>query len=408
MPLTRRQIYLRRRSAVGAALAVVLGAAFYLPLTLLAPLSPVTAQILPYAAPAAPVPALSFPAYGASAIGAVGFPGVLASSGTVDALPIASITKVITALVVLETKPIAAGEAGPEVRFSAADEGFYNRQLAQNGSVHSVRSGQVMSQFQLLEVVLIASANNYAQSLVAWAFGSESAFLDATRDWLAANGLTTTTITDASGILPTNTSTASDLVELAKLAVANPVVSQIMAMQNAEIPELGTIKNTNQLLGIDGVDGIKTGTLDEAGSCLLFSADYPIGSGAVTVVGVVLGGPDHDTIDANIRTLLAGVVSGFHEVPLVAAGHVFASYQTAWGERTDAVAANNESVILWADTPITVLVQVAELRLAEAGTDVGLATFTVGEQTVMVTLELDSAIADPGPWWRLANPTELF
>ncbi|MEP6480112.1 MAG: D-alanyl-D-alanine carboxypeptidase [Rhodoglobus sp.] len=408
MPLTRRQVYRRRRIAVFGGLAVALGIAFYLPLTLLAPLKAVDAVLDSYAAPVQPAAALSFPGYGASAIGAVGFPGVLGSSGSTGQHPIASITKVVTSLVVLDAKPLAVGEQGPDITFTDLDQQFYDNQLAQNGSVEAVHAGQVISQFNLMQVMLIESANNYAESLASWAFGSEDAYLVAANAWLAKNGLTQTTITDPSGIQPSDTSSAADLLTIGTLAIANPVLAQITSTASTDVPDVGQVKNTNHLLGIDGVDGIKTGTDDLAGACLLFSADYTIGSHTVTVVGVALGGPDHDTLDANVRDLLASVVAGFHEVSLTTKGAEFASYDTPWGDTADAVAATDETVLSWSDTPVSVAVDVDGIHTGKAGADVGTATFTVGEQTVTVDLELDTAITDPGPWWRLTNPTLLF
>ena len=408
MPLNQRQIYLRRRFVVFGGLAAALVAAFYLPLTLLAPLTPVDAVVQPYAAPTQPVSIPTMPGFGASAIGAVGFPGLLANAGSTDPLPIASITKVVTALVVLDAKPLAAGEQGPEITMTSVDEGFYDTQLALNGSIKPVHSGQVITQFQLLEVMLIASANNYAQSLATWAFGSEGDFLIAARAWLDRNGLVHTTVTDPTGVQPSNTSSVADLVEIAKLAVAHPVVAAITATASAEIPEVGAVANTNHLLGIDGVDGIKTGTLDEAGACLLFSADYAVGTRMVTIVGVALGGPDHPTVDASVRSLLETALPGFHEVTLAADGEKFGSYETAWGDTADAVAASEQVAVMWSNSPVTALVHLDTVSTAEAGTDVGDATFTVGDQSMTIDLVLDRTIDDPGPWWRLGNPALLF
>src|SRR6187431_707282 len=98
VPLSRRQIYRRRRVTFFSAAAVVLGTAFYLPVTLLAPVPATAAAILPYEAPVTEAPALTFPVRGATAVSAVGFPGILASSGSTEALPMASITKLITAM----------------------------------------------------------------------------------------------------------------------------------------------------------------------------------------------------------------------------------------------------------------------------------------------------------------------
>ena len=175
MPLTRRQIYRRRRIVVGSAAVVALGVAFYLPFTLLAPPPPVAMEQVAFEVPAAVQPAMSFPAYGASGLGALGYPGVLASGGATGPLPIASIAKVVTALVVLDAHPLAVGEAGPTATFTEVDEDFYNEQVANNGVVAHVSAGETMSQRNMLDLALMASANNYAQTVAAWAFGSEAA-----------------------------------------------------------------------------------------------------------------------------------------------------------------------------------------------------------------------------------------
>ena len=408
MPLTRRQVYFRRRLWVFGGGLVALASAFYLPLTLLAPVQDVVAQVSAFETRAAVQPPLTFPEYGASAIGAVGYPGVLASGGSVDALPIASISKVITALVILEAKPLAVGESGPDIVFGDADVQFYDAQVAQNGSVAPVYSGQVLTQRNAMNVMLVTSANNYAESLASWAFGSQQAFVQAATGWLERAGLASTAIVEPTGVSPGNVSTSDDLVELGRIALADPVVAEIVATSSIDIPELGIIENTNSLLGIKGVDGIKTGTLDEAGSCLLFSQDYLVGDTTVTLVGVVLGGPDRETIDAAIQSLLAQADAGFQAVTLVEEGQQFATYDTEWGDESAAVAASTLSVVVWSATPITVVSSPEDVQLADAGAPVGSLRFTVGDRTLEVPLELSSTIDDPGALWRLSHPLELF
>ena len=408
MVLTRRQLYRRRRIAVFGGIAVLLAVGFYLPFTLLAPVSAVPAVVESWNAPAINEPTLSFPSYGASGIGAIGYEGVLASAGTSAPLPIASITKVITALTVLDAKPLTLGEAGPDITFSNVDEQFYANQVAQNGVVEPAAAGQVMSEGTMLTVMLMASANNYADSIANWAFGSESAYLGAARAWLASHGFTATTVTDPSGIEPTNVSNVADLVHLATLALQNPVVAQIVDTATLDVPNIGTVDNRNELLGIDGVNGIKTGTLDESGACLLFSAKETIGTDTVALVGVVLGGPDHPTVAANVQALLAEAVAGFHEVTLAKIGEQFASYSTRWGDRAAAVATRDQSVLVWSALPITLAVEASPVLLAGVTSPVGSAVFTVGERVFTVPLVLSASINDPGVWWRLTNPTRLF
>ncbi|MFT4122718.1 MAG: D-alanyl-D-alanine carboxypeptidase [Microbacteriaceae bacterium] len=404
MPLSRRQVYRRRRGMVFGGLGTALVAAFYLPFALLAPISPATVARADVAAPTSAAASIAWPDYGASAIGAVGYDGVLASSGKTKALPMASITKVITALVVLQAKPLDVGEDGPTITTTAADVALYNHYLALNGSLAPVSAGLELSELQLLQLGLVHSANNYVATLVNWAFGSEDAFLPVATQWLADNGLTSTTIVEPTGIDPADVATASDLVALGKLALANPVIAELASTASIDIPGVGQFDNTNELLGVDGVTGLKTGTLEDSGANLLFSADRSYGDTTVTVVGVVLGGADHDSLDDDILTLLDGVFAGFQEVSLTTAGTVYATATTAWGQSAELVAATSATALVWSDTAITVDEQIDDILTGAAGADVGDLDFTVGDDDYTVDLALGSALEDPGAGWRLTHP----
>ncbi len=406
--LTRREVYRRRRIVVFGGVGLLLTSLIYLPLTLLAPLKPVVATVTAPVEETPEVPALAFPGYGASAIGAVGYAGVLAQSGATTPLPMASITKVITALVVLDAHPLAIGETGPGTTMSAADAALYGSYLAQNGTVATVRAGMTFTERQLLELTLIKSANNYTTSMAIWAFGSQDAFLAAARTWLAENGLDQVVINEPTGIDRSNVAPVDQLVELGRIALAHPVIAEIVATQATDVPPLGVLPNTNELLGLGGVDGIKTGTLDDFGANLLFSADYLVGESTVTVIGVVLGGPDHDVIDRDILTLLDSTVANFTEVEVAADAEAFATYDAIWGDSVAAVAAERTTLLTWGGTPVTVEVVTDELRTGTAGEDVGDLVFSSGPTTVRVDLELATDFDDPGPWWRLTNPAALF
>ena len=390
-----------------AVLAVLCTAGTYLPVTLLAPLGPTSAVLAHYEAPPQVPATLAWPGYGASAIGAEGYDGVLASSGTDAPLPIASISKVITAMVVLEEKPLGDGDDGPSITLTQEDAALFGAYQRRNGSVKPSPAGLVLTERQMLQVMLISSANNYAESTARWAFGSTDAFVAAASEWLDAHGLSGTTLVEPTGMSPQNTSTSTDLVAIGKLALADPVVSEIVGTRSVTIDSVGRLDNSNDLLGIDGVDGIKTGTLDEAGACLLFSADYEIGDDTVTVVGVVLGGVDHDSLDVAIQSLLTSVENGFDEVTLVEQGQSFASFTTPWESTADAVAADDASMLVWSDTPVVTTVDVDEVTPASFGRpddDIGSVTFSAGPRTVTVPLTLSAPITEPDAWWRLTHP----
>jgi D-alanyl-D-alanine carboxypeptidase (penicillin-binding protein 5/6) len=382
--------------------------AFYLPFTLLAPVGTAATATIDHQVLMAGPPAVSYPAYGASAFGAVGYEGVLGSAGSSGALPIASITKVITALVVLDAFPLEPGEAGPALTFDDTDVQYYDDQAAVDGTREPVTAGSSLSEHDVLELMLMASANNYALSAARWAFGTPEAFIAATTNWLTEQGLASTSIREPTGLDAANTSTAADLVALGKLALANPVVAAIVGTPLADVPGIGAVENRNALLGIDGIDGIKTGTLDESGANLLFSADRTVGAEVVTIIGVVLGGPDQETVRGAVQGILSSAAAGFTETTLTAAGQEWGEFSTPWGDTARAVVPDAVGGVLWAGAPVVNGIQLDPVSLGAAGTDVGDVTFTVGERTFTTDLVLDATIDDPGPWWRLTHPFELF
>jgi D-alanyl-D-alanine carboxypeptidase (penicillin-binding protein 5/6) len=407
VPLSRRQIYRRRRTVVFGTLAIVLAVAFYLPTTLLAPLPQATAQLAAVKTPSSTVGTITLPSYGASAIGAVGFDGLLATGGSSAQLPMASISKLITMLVVLEAKPLKIGQSGPAITLGATDVANYSHYLALNGTVAPVRVGVQLSELQMMQTAVIPSANNYAASIASWAYGSEATFLTAAQAWLKKNGLTGITYVEPTGIDPGNTATATDLVALGKLAVANPVIASITSTKKITIPGVGKLENTNKLLGLRGVTGLKTGTLDPFGANLLYSATERVGTSAVTLIGVVLGAKSHPVLDKDLKNTLVSATSAFHDLTLTTAGEKFGSYSTAWGQ-SDLVATRARSIVVFSKTPVSMAVSARKVAIGGKGTDVGAVTFTVGAKTITVPLELASTVAEPGPVWRLSHPAALL
>jgi serine-type D-Ala-D-Ala carboxypeptidase (penicillin-binding protein 5/6) len=403
-------VYRRRRIVAFGVLAVILGllvgGGVYTSSALGAPI-PVAEPAVDDPAPvAAEAQAVVQPGFGTWAVGAVGFDGLMAEGGPDTSMPMASIAKVITALVVLEEHPIAEGEAGPDIAYTEADIDIYWDMVAQNGSVAPVVAGSTLSLKESLEAMMLPSGNNYSISLANWAFGSVDAYLERANAWLAEHELTRTRVVDTSGLSLDDVSTAAELVRLGEIALENPTLAEIVATQSVLIPELGTIENSNRLLGKHGVDGIKTGTTDDAAN-LLFSADVAVGSTSVTLVGVVLGGETHALVREAVAGLIDSIGPGFHEVSAFEAGRPLAAYATPWGDSAEARTAEGVTVVVWADTPVDVAVDADALRLIDEGAEVGTATVTAGSQVIDVPLVLDGSLEDPGAWWRLSNPGGL-
>jgi D-alanyl-D-alanine carboxypeptidase (penicillin-binding protein 5/6) len=410
-----------RRRMIGAGIAgllVLAAVATYVPVTLLAPVAAPTVTVTQPVVGAVEPAALGHPRALAAAVsitgaaaveGAAGLDGITQIVGDDAPLPIASISKVITSLVVLSAKPLGAGENGPTLNFGTAENDTYDKYYVLGATIAPMKIGTAMSQHDTLEMVLAVSASNYADVLATWAFGSQAGFLSATRKWLAANGLTGTTIVEPTGIDARNRSTPGDLIAIGKLAMANPVVAEIVGSTSVDVANLGREANRNSALGFEGINGIKTGTLDDSGACLLFSAAIEVGADVpLTIVGVMLGGTDHFAIAEDAKSIVRNIKAGFHKIPLVAEGDDFGTYETTWGDDADIVAGESASVVAWSQVRVTATLESTPVVEAPSGTKVGSITYVVGATTVSVPLELRGGIAGPGGKWRLLHPFELM
>ena len=190
--------------------------------------------------------ALNWPSRGQAAIG-VNDQGVLAATDNPKAVPTASVAKIMLALKVLDKHPLNPGQSGPAITITQADVDSYNNYLANNGSVVPVSIGQQITEYQALQALLLPSANNIAQMLAVWAFGSVDGYLAAANAKTQDLSMVSTHFADASGFSPNTVSTPSDLVLLGQAALANPVIKQIVAQPSANFPSVGTIYNTNGL-----------------------------------------------------------------------------------------------------------------------------------------------------------------
>ncbi|MBO3662248.1 D-alanyl-D-alanine carboxypeptidase family protein [Microbacterium stercoris] len=249
------------------------------------------------------VRALPWPGEGAAAV-AIGDSGEILTLDD-ERHPMASVTKLITALMVLNEKPLAVGEAGTEYHFVEKWNNSYEEYLARDQSALPVPVGGVLTEYQLLQGMLLGSACNYADILVTDVWGDNTAFADAATEYLAEHGLDAITVTEPTGFDPSNTATPSALIELGRLALENPVIAEIVAQPQAELPGAGLVENTNDLLADTGVVGIKTGTLE--GSNLLSAKDVAVDGETVRVFAVVLSQPDDEARFTASRALYDGV-----------------------------------------------------------------------------------------------------
>ncbi|MEU0535258.1 D-alanyl-D-alanine carboxypeptidase family protein [Amycolatopsis tolypomycina] len=278
-------------AGIAAGLAVVVAAAWWVVLP------PETAGRALATRPVVDLP-LPWPAEGQASVEVQNL-GSLGSRGEQRPVPIASVTKVMTAYVVLKDHPLGADEAGPEI---TVDEQAEAESTSAEESSAPVRAGRRFSERDLLALMLIPSGNNVARLLARWDAGSQDAFVAKMNREAAALGMTSTTYTGASGVEDSTTSTATDQLRLAREAMKHPVIRAIVATPSLRIDGVpGTVANTNTLLGRDGVIGLKTGSSTAAGGALMWAARA--GNGAL-ILGVVLQQRPGGTPSAGLRAVL--------------------------------------------------------------------------------------------------------
>ncbi|QIG39651.1 D-alanyl-D-alanine carboxypeptidase [Microbacterium sp. 4R-513] len=417
-PRVRRRRRLRRSIIALVVILLLVGVpSGYTAWALTAPLAPPVATVQQPPPVLTAPDALAMPAEGASAISVSGgdvylgptASGIWTTSGSDEPRPIASITKLITALVVLDAKPLAtADDAGPIITFDKAANDLYDKYYLMGATIAAMPTGTRMSQRDALAMMIIPSASNYAEAVSTWAYGSQSSFLRAARAWLAANGLTGTTIVEPTGISPENTSTPTDLIALGRLAASHPVIAKLASTSSLAIEGVGAFGNTNSLLGSSGVTGLKTGNLGEGAFTLLYSATIDVGADQpLGVIGVVLGGASRQSVDHDVVALLDSIRAGFHDVTVATRGQQIGTFTTPWGGSARMVLAKDASVFTWSDTPITMNVQTVTPKRYAQDEEIGSITWTAGPNSTTVPIVIEGTIAPPTDWWRLTHPSEL-
>lgn len=348
--------------------------------------------------------ALPWPAYGQAAIGTLDS-GLLKSTANQRPMPMASVAKTMVAIATLRKYPLQKGQQGSIFTITADDIEAYQNYYALNGSVLPVVEGEQLTQYQALQALLIPSANNIADLLAVWAFGSMQGYLQYANDLAQKLGMKQTRFDDASGFSAQTVSTADDLIILGQEALQNSVIAEIANQRQATLPVAGKVMNVNTLLGQRQITGIKTGNTDEAGGCYLFSANYLFAGGQnITLIGAVMGAPSLGAAMRDSLPLIDATVQGFGDIPVAKATQKVGSYSLPWAGTATATVQKDLSVFGWKETAFIPFV---ELQSITAPKDKQSVVGSVGVNTaagkITVPVVLDTAIVPPNWRWRLTR-----
>ncbi|HEY9108924.1 MAG TPA: M56 family metallopeptidase [Roseateles sp.] len=178
-------------------------------------------------------------------------------------VPIASLTKLLTAMVVLDAK------LDPNEKLRITDDDVDTLKHSKS----RVRVGTQMTRQAALELALMASENRAAAALARTYPGGEAGFVKAVNAKLRELGLSRTSIAEPTGLSPSNTSTATEMAAITAAAARYREIERITSEKKAKVPVDGRpreIRNTNRLVGAKGwnIRVSKTGYTEEAGRCL--------------------------------------------------------------------------------------------------------------------------------------------
>lgn len=214
---------------------------------------------------------------------------ILYQKNATERMPMASTTKIVTALLVCELSNIDAIVKIPREAVGVEGSSIY------------LCEGELLSVEELLYALLLESANDAAVALAVFSAGSIEEFAKKCNEKARELGLENTSFVNPHGLYNENHyTTAYDLAILTAEALKNPTISKICATKHAQIrfgvtddnpsgEGMRYLKNHNKLLtSYDGAIGVKTGFTKKSGRCLISAAKR----GELTLIAVTLNAPD--------------------------------------------------------------------------------------------------------------------
>lgn len=222
--------------------------------------------------------------------------GVYLARDAAVQLPMASTTKIMTALVAVTAGQLDQSiTVGPDIQTL----------VGTGASVAGLMPGERYTLRELLYALLLPSGDDAAITIADGVAGSQASFVDLMNQRAQDLGLAHTHYVNVHGLdAPGQYSSAADLASLAAVAIRNPVIAAIVATPTMTLPATAghpalPLTNTNELLfssfavGVK-ILGVKTGATGNAGYCLVFAASGPNGE----LIGVLL---NDTTTDAELR-----------------------------------------------------------------------------------------------------------
>ena len=324
----------------------------------------------------------------------VGNNNLILENNSNEIRPIASTAKLILALLVLQQKPLSAED---KIIFNQEDVKLTQRMAAQSQSYLPILAGQSLNQYQALEALLMMSANNVAVKLSNLAFGSEEEYIKQANDFLIRNGITNTKVADASGFSNDTKSTSNDMLKITELALNNEVIKKIVAQKTTELPNYGTVNNTNSLLGVNGINGAKTGYTGAAGGSFVYSANI----NNIKIIGSIFGAETRNKALSEALNNSNLINQKINEYTAIYQGQPIAIYFTHQGNVNTVKIDKNIEIKRWGNEEPKISVNLINpSNNSQRQVEIVLES-SVERRIEKIDLYLDEA--KPSIFWRLTN-----
>jgi D-alanyl-D-alanine carboxypeptidase (penicillin-binding protein 5/6) len=311
----------------------------------------------------------------------------------------------MTAFVILRDHPLGTGQDGPRIIMTQADVSDFDNDTVEDEANAPVTLGEVLTERQLLEGLLVHSANNLADTLARWDAGGIPAFVARMNSTAAQLGMDQTHYADPSGFDQASQSTAGDQLKVAAPDMENPTFAAIVQMTSVTLPVAGTISSYTPLLGFQGVIGVKSGFTTAAGGCDVVAVVRQVHGIPALILGAVTGqtGPTVLATAGFIALNLANHAAAAVGITTVVHGGQVVAHVSVAGHTVAATAASPANVLSWPGvTAQQVLVDGRTVHAgAKKGSRIGSALVALGNQHVAVPVVLRQHLPKPTMLQRL-------
>lgn len=332
---------------------------------------------------------------------------VLYEKNSNEELPPASMTKVMTMLLIMEALDQGNLKIDEKIRTS-------EHAASMGGSQIFLEPGEEMTTEEMLKGIAIGSGNDAAVAVAERLAGSEEAFVEMMNKKASSLGLKNTAFKNVTGLpVDEHYSTAHDMAIMAKELLKYEDITKFTGTYEAYLREDSDKKfwlvNTNRLVKFyPGVDGLKTGFTKEAKYCLTATAE----KNGMRVIAVVFGAPTSKERNAQVTKMLDYAFSQYETHPVYKRNELIGKVNVSKGDQKQASAVTSEPISLLTkkgekvDDVEKKIIMNKDLKAPIAkGQEIGKVLFIKDGKTVVESPLVSQTEIKEAGWWTLFKRT---